>query len=131
MVANSDVFLSHVQGQYLEAMHCYSACIEALPDQVAGYTNRALCHLRLSSVSGWGRSVGVCGVVCVCCVLCVVWTRETLSFVFLQFALAENDCQRALGLESGNVKALYRRAMARKVSTRPLHFDLTVTCVLG
>ena len=40
-----------LQGQYLDALHCYSACIEARPDQVAGYTNRALCHLKLASVS--------------------------------------------------------------------------------
>jgi len=51
MVISWEVFLSHVQGQYVEALHCYSTCIKAMPNQVAGYTNRALCYLKLSSVS--------------------------------------------------------------------------------
>ena len=39
------------KGQYLEALNYYSLCIDACPDNVVGFTNRALCHLKLSSVS--------------------------------------------------------------------------------
>lgn len=34
----------------------------------------------------------------------------------LQFAEAEDDCSKALQLDDKNVKALFRRVLARKVS---------------
>jgi len=51
--------------------------------------------------------------------MCLQVRREIhlrVLFYLIQFLLAENDCQRALELEPGNVKAMYRRAVARKVS---------------
>ncbi|BFZ01434.1 hypothetical protein BsWGS_04473 [Bradybaena similaris] len=68
------------KGQYQEAVKCYSSCISMCPDQVASYTNRALCYLKLNKASD-----------------------------------AEADCDKALGLQSNNPKALYRRALARKM----------------
>ncbi|RUS91692.1 hypothetical protein EGW08_000518 [Elysia chlorotica] len=42
----------HVQkGQYAEAIKCYSKCILLKPDQVASYTNRALCYLKLNQAT--------------------------------------------------------------------------------
>jgi len=39
----------HVQkGEYKEASNCYSQCIALCADQVACYTNRALCYLKLN-----------------------------------------------------------------------------------
>ena len=34
---------------------------------------------------------------------------------FLQVSEAEDDCNKALALDTGNVKALYRRALCKKV----------------
>ena len=39
-----------VQAQYAEAIKCYNKCVSLKPDQVACYTNRALCHLKLNQV---------------------------------------------------------------------------------
>ncbi|XP_067649303.1 sperm-associated antigen 1-like isoform X2 [Haliotis asinina] len=39
----------HVQkGEYQQAVECYTGCIDALPDRVVSYTNRALCYLKLN-----------------------------------------------------------------------------------
>lgn len=37
-------------GQFLEALECYSRCIAVCPENAVGYTNRALCHLKLNQV---------------------------------------------------------------------------------
>ena len=37
-------------GQFSEALECYSQCIAMRPDNAVGYTNRALCHLKLNQV---------------------------------------------------------------------------------
>ncbi|CAG5119653.1 unnamed protein product, partial [Candidula unifasciata] len=71
------------KGQFQEAVKCYSTCISLCPDQVACFTNRALCYLKLNKASQ-----------------------------------AEADCDKALGLQSNNPKALYRRALARKMSKK-------------
>ncbi|GFR87401.1 sperm-associated antigen 1-like [Elysia marginata] len=72
----------HVQkGQFAEAIKCYSKCISLKPDQVACYTNRALCYLKLNQASD-----------------------------------AATDCEMALQMEPKNPKALYRRALARKMT---------------
>lgn len=42
----------HVQkGEYKEASDCYSQCISLCGDQVACYTNRALCYLKLNKAT--------------------------------------------------------------------------------
>lgn len=40
-----------MQGQYSDAVLCYTECIQLCPDNPAAYSNRALCHLKLSAVS--------------------------------------------------------------------------------
>ncbi|CAL1537604.1 unnamed protein product [Lymnaea stagnalis] len=71
----------HVQkGQYQEAVKCYSSSITLCPDQIACYTNRALCFLKLQMA-----------------------------------AEAAADCDKALNIQADNPKALYRRALARKM----------------
>ena len=45
----------------MEALRYYNMCVSVSPGNVVGYTNRALCHLKLNSVS----------VVCVCVCVCV------------------------------------------------------------
>jgi len=47
-------------------------------------------------------------------------TYNGLMFV-LQAKMAEEDCSRALNLETDNVKALFRRAQARKVRDNYLY----------
>lgn len=47
--AKGNIFVQ--KGQYSEAITCYSKCITLKPDQVASYTNRALCYLKLSQAS--------------------------------------------------------------------------------
>lgn len=37
-------------GKFLEALQCYSRCIALCPENAVGYTNRALCHLKLNQV---------------------------------------------------------------------------------
>ena len=37
-------------GQFIEALQCYSRCIDLRPKNAVGYTNRALCHLKLNQV---------------------------------------------------------------------------------
>lgn len=37
-------------GQFGEALQCYSRCIDLRPKNAVGYTNRALCHLKLNQV---------------------------------------------------------------------------------
>ncbi|GFO38019.1 sperm-associated antigen 1-like [Plakobranchus ocellatus] len=39
------------KGQYAEAIDCYNKCIALKPDQVASYTNRALCYLKLNQAN--------------------------------------------------------------------------------
>ena len=34
----------------MEALRYYNMCVSVSPGSVAGYTNRALCHLKLNSV---------------------------------------------------------------------------------
>ncbi|XP_059163261.1 sperm-associated antigen 1-like [Physella acuta] len=71
----------HVQkGEHLDAVNCYSQCIGLCPDQIASYTNRALCYLKLNMATE-----------------------------------ASNDCDKALSMQADNPKALYRRALARKM----------------
>ena len=48
-------------GDFERALHCYSQCIKSCPSRVTGYTNRALCFLKLNRVS----SVGLCWCCCV------------------------------------------------------------------
>lgn len=38
------------QNRYEEAVKCYNECIDIDPENVAVYTNRALCYLRLNQV---------------------------------------------------------------------------------
>jgi cytochrome c-type biogenesis protein CcmH/NrfG len=35
-------------GDFERALHCYSQCIKSCPSRVTGYTNRALCFLKLN-----------------------------------------------------------------------------------
>lgn len=37
-------------GQFSEALECYSQCIALCPENAVGYTNRALCLLKLNQV---------------------------------------------------------------------------------
>ncbi|XP_005109510.2 sperm-associated antigen 1 isoform X2 [Aplysia californica] len=42
----------HVQkGEFVEAASCYTRCLSLCPDQVACYTNRALCYLKLNKAA--------------------------------------------------------------------------------
>lgn len=68
------------KGEYSEAVNCYNKCMEVLPNQLAVYTNRALCFIKLNKA-----------------------------------VEAEKDCTDALLIEQDNVKALFRRAQARKM----------------
>jgi len=68
-----------LQGEFMEALNSYSACVQTCPDKAVAYTNRAHCYLKLKSPTK-----------------------------------AEEDCTTALELEPQNVKALYRRGLARK-----------------
>ena len=43
-------FYCFLQNRYDEAVACYTECIEIDPENVAVYTNRALCYLRLNQV---------------------------------------------------------------------------------
>ena len=43
--------LSLGQGEYAEALECYSECVRLCPDVAVAYINRALCHLKLMNVS--------------------------------------------------------------------------------
>ena len=86
----------------MEALNCYSLCINACPNRVVAYTNRALCHLKLKSVRAYYITQHV---LYNACLLLITQPRS-----------AEEDCNVALTYEPSNVKALYRRALARKVS---------------
>jgi len=44
-------FIHCIQGQYSDAVLCYTECIQLCPDNPVAYSNRALCHLKLSVVS--------------------------------------------------------------------------------
>ena len=44
------LFDCFLQNRYDEAVACYTECIEIDPENVAVYTNRALCYLRLNQV---------------------------------------------------------------------------------
>ena len=44
------LFACFCQNRYEEAVACYTECIGIDPDNVAVYTNRALCYLRLNQV---------------------------------------------------------------------------------
>lgn len=68
------------KGSFSEAVVCYNKCMEAMPDQLAVYTNRALCYIKLNKPGE-----------------------------------AEEDCTNALSIDKDNVKALFRRAQARKL----------------
>ena len=39
------------QGQWTEALYCYSSCVKADSSNPVGFTNRALCYLKLNKVS--------------------------------------------------------------------------------
>ena len=41
----------YLQGQYSDAVPCYTECIQLCSDNPVAYTNRALCHLKLKAVS--------------------------------------------------------------------------------
>ncbi|XP_049628911.1 sperm-associated antigen 1 [Suncus etruscus] len=46
---------------------------------------------------------------------CAIYTNRALCYLRLGlFEAAKQDCEQALGMEAGNVKALYRRALAQK-----------------
>ena len=45
-----DLIPSH-QGEYLEAIECYTKCLRECEKAVI-YTNRALCYLKLSKANG-------------------------------------------------------------------------------
>ncbi|XP_065063184.1 sperm-associated antigen 1-like [Rhopilema esculentum] len=66
-----------------DAVNCYTQCIGLLPNEVACYTNRSLCYLKLN---------------------------KPLE--------AETDATKALSLQKDNIKALFRRASARKMLNR-------------
>ncbi|XP_064614631.1 LOW QUALITY PROTEIN: sperm-associated antigen 1-like [Liolophura sinensis] len=68
------------KGEFRSAEECYCVCVRLFPARAVGFTNRALCYLRLNEP-----------------------------------AKAEVDCTTALDLEPQNVKALFRRAQARKM----------------
>ncbi|EDO31207.1 predicted protein [Nematostella vectensis] len=108
------------KGKHNEAVSCYTECISINPNEVASYTNRALCYLKLDKifVELNIKLNQIFGELNIKLNQIFGELNIKLNQIFgelnIKNDLAEKDANTALGLQPDNVKALYRRALARK-----------------
>lgn len=74
-------------GQFSEALECYSRCIALCPENAVGYTNRALCYLKLSQVGCFVDSNYMCTDVLQMSSVTIVsysqaWPRRTAALLY-------------------------------------------------
>ena len=124
-----------LQKEFKVAVDCYTRCIATCPHEVAPYTNRALCYLKLEQVR-CGSSPQICRQIAITLNIgswlqggrSTQWTRiwngpnvhldiqlVSLHELLLQPEKVLADCEAALELDPQNTKALFRKAQAYKV----------------
>lgn len=102
-------FSPFLQGKFVDAIRCYTSCIEIDPSQAVPFTNRALCHLKLQQVNYNGsRKLKRNKVSAFYVLTCISWSysfKHTVLFSLVFFFL----CMWCVSVCSCNLRSCHLR----------------------